>query len=316
MSDYPEWAGEAVAGISELPGIPRIPGLTTTVPIDQKLPSDATRLKKLFSRLKWLGLPDWRGSATVSRDLLDAVLPHCIALRTLSIRGRYSAEMLSSANDSHASICRLISGITTHASPTVETLELRLSFPYLDRLVEHLRAHNSNIKRVGIDLGAWVQIYPLRTANDELTDEEVRNAAVAAAYQTRRQAYQEEHNKVAPEGSKWWLPEVKARLLDQGSEAIERQNGVDGPTLALPEQDAKHAYERNFYRDDGGSYLQDTKPTCSSTPKLCPLQKSGHSAELDEYVEEVKVNTLPGMLCRLHDMGTGLQKDGLELFAL
>jgi hypothetical protein len=69
-------------------------------------------------------------------------------------------------------------------------LELRFSFPYLDRLMDALRNRNSQIGRIGIDFGAWVQEYPhslARTA--ELKNDAIEAIARTAAEKLRFEAY-------------------------------------------------------------------------------------------------------------------------------
>jgi hypothetical protein len=125
-------------------------------------------------QLKWLGLPDFRNNdfgPNAPYYLLRHFLPLCTKLETLSIRGDYRAEGVPSDLTIHDHVCEFIEVITTLTPKSVTALELRLSIPFLDKLIDAIRAKSGlEITRIGIDLGAWVQIYPIRNTLQELSD--------------------------------------------------------------------------------------------------------------------------------------------------
>jgi hypothetical protein len=108
---------------------------------------------ELLKRLKWLGLPDPRlfGSPDI---LWQDILPRCIALKTLSLRGHYTTLSDHKWHSRHDFVCYFINTIVENIPETVTTLGFRLVFLFLGRLIDTLQARGSNISRIGIDLGA------------------------------------------------------------------------------------------------------------------------------------------------------------------
>jgi hypothetical protein len=99
---------------------------------------------------------------------------------------------------------------------SVTNLELRLSFASIERLVLLLKKATPNVTHIGIDLGAWVQVYSARDASDELGDEAIVRTSIAAAQRTRHETYEAEHKAFFPENPKWQLPEARVNQVAAG----------------------------------------------------------------------------------------------------
>lgn len=216
---------------------------------------------RLLKNLLWLGVPDWRvrdrnnpsqASRLIRDRIVEHIVPKCTKLKRLSIRGAYSRDNSAQELQSvHDEVCGLILVIAKYVSDSVSTVELRLSISFLRYFLEKLAELKPSIRQVGIDLGAWVQIYPLKKQEASLDDEEIRQAAICAAHQNRIDTYEEEHNKMLPEESGWYLPATK-RALGGG----DRNDYRDG-----------HVYRRkqwNFYRDNSGTIVNPSSAHTSS----------------------------------------------------
>jgi hypothetical protein len=269
--------------------------------------------RKLPPRLKWVGLPDFRdASLNAPSILLRAFLPLCTNLQILSIREEYRAENAPSHLSAHEFLCRFVDGIESCTPESVTALEFRLSVPFLDKLIEALGSRAKlNITRIGLDLGAWVQTYPIRHTSGELSDGQIASEVMHAAREACHKIYEEEHRKVLPAGSCWLLPESRrdsrlaAQLSPPGSADKVDETDVD---------DAKPGFEHDFYRDEGGSdpyngldrgWPYDQKK-CANTERL------HHKATMD-YVAGTRVNTLPTMLVKLYDVS---QVNRVKLYSL
>jgi hypothetical protein len=202
-------------------------------------------------QLKWLGLPDFRASGSDAPHLLfKHFLPLCTRIETLSIRGEYRAESTPSHLNAHEYVCNFVDGIVTCTPYSVTALELRLSIPCLDKLTEVIRATSGlNINRIGIDLGAWIQVYPIKDTAEELSEGRIWAEAIHAARRTRRDIYEEEHNKVLPAKSKSLLPDSRADV------DLTAPPSLPASTDALAEVDfheARPGFKYDFFQDDGG----------------------------------------------------------------
>ncbi|KAF2735944.1 hypothetical protein EJ04DRAFT_178378 [Polyplosphaeria fusca] len=124
----------------------------------------------LLDRLTWLGVRDSDGPQSTS-NALSMIAKGCTGLSKLSLRGQYAPDPAAAGEyDHHA--CRFITGIIDNLPDTVKEVELRLSIPFLKLFLWHL-GQKTNVQRIGIDLGAWVQVYPLRSIPvDESADRE------------------------------------------------------------------------------------------------------------------------------------------------
>lgn len=263
---------------------------------------DIFAVETLFRGLVWLGLPDWRGPDAIPRSFVNNILPACKDLKTLSIRGNYTPEIIPRNMGHHNYVCRFIGALVKNLPLEVENLELRLSIPFLDYLVKHLRQSKVSLKRIGIDLGAWVQVYPLRATHGGLNENDVKKAAASAAQQARFDIYETEHSKVLPRGAKWWLPALPGPGADQ-----------------VQTDDARHVFEQDFYHPKGGSDLSCFKSELGvSTDSMCSLGASDHSTSLANYLEDTRVDTLSGMLYKMYDIGTSSPRGsgGVDFFPL
>lgn len=86
----------------------------------------------------------------------------CTQLETLSIRGNYEPDYRHSTQEQvHDHICKLVDDITNNVSQTVTKLELRQSIEWMNFLLNELEG-KTQIRMLGLDLGALIQIYPLK----------------------------------------------------------------------------------------------------------------------------------------------------------
>ncbi|KAH7125494.1 hypothetical protein B0J11DRAFT_461844, partial [Dendryphion nanum] len=131
-------------------------------------------LRRVLERVTWIGLQQEdriRSFWVPDNDPFAVLLPLCKNLKTLSIRGRngYQADELPNginlmdSKTLHRTYCEQILAITKNVPDTVTTIELRRSVLLLEDFISTLEQKKPNISKVGIDLGAWVQIYPLRS---------------------------------------------------------------------------------------------------------------------------------------------------------
>jgi hypothetical protein len=101
-------------------------------------------------------------------------------LEILSIRGQEKDNAYP--HDAHDAACKLPHTIIKYAPKTLTTLELRFPFRFLDRLASAFKDNNLSIRKIGIDLGAWVQEYPRRSPNlCPSFEEDLKKPARAAA---------------------------------------------------------------------------------------------------------------------------------------
>jgi hypothetical protein len=303
----------------------------------------------LFTNLTWLGIRDWRGdpynvTATTEQKIIDVVLPQCRNLKTLSIRGEYTADPHIDLNTynrqksesfgcAHNIVCDFILRLADRIPDTVTTLELRLSLSFLSYFLEKLHELVPSIQRVGIDLGAWVQIYPLRTTSGHeccefrktFTEEDVKNTADVAALQARFDAYKTAHNEFRADGQinptteagSWVLPPLNQASLPYETSDDEFSWVKDSPERRLTKFTEKMK-ERSFRKDEARNGRADQKNKWDApSVEDCTLDKSEHVVTAKSLNEE-KARTLPQMLkklysCRHKDEG-GSQS--IRLFAL
>ncbi|KAH8704584.1 hypothetical protein GQ44DRAFT_777949 [Phaeosphaeriaceae sp. PMI808] len=168
-----------------------------------KLLENEEEVRALLAKLTWLSIPDLRKGYNPQHPA-RGVLPHCTSLKSLCIRGEDS-EFMPMNNNNHKFVCGMIHGIVKYTPCRVTTIELRLVFPFIDRLADTLKKHKSTIKRIGLDLGTWIQaFYQTTQPHSDRLDLKIR--AISAAYKDYSEAYDEEHNKLVSSDSKWWLP--------------------------------------------------------------------------------------------------------------
>lgn len=145
--------------------------------------------QNLLKRLKWLGVRNWTDSryhlvehytsagAHTSRRLpgggnvAETFVRACTQLETLSIRGNYEPDYRHSTQEQvHDHICKLVDDITNNVSETVTKLELRQSIEWMSFLLNELE-EKTQIRMLGLDLGAWIQIYPLKKYSQASLDQ-------------------------------------------------------------------------------------------------------------------------------------------------
>ena len=270
-------------------------------------------VRETAPKLKWLGIPDFRDVSLVApRILLDNFLPLCTNLQTLSIRGKYREEIPPPSLSGHEYVCDFIRGIKTRTPSSVTALELRLSIPFLHQLLVALHAEDRlNIDQIGLGLGAWAQIYPLRNTSTEISDSDIISAASKAASKARFDIYEQQHNKLLSASSRWLLPapEDTPNMSDvsssSGSPAFERL-------------DARPTFQNEPYKAKGGSDIRNY--TCDRSKlesrKKCGNKDENHHKELLGSLERTHVNSLPSMLVKLHDAGRIAASQDYSLYSL
>jgi hypothetical protein len=259
---------------------------------------------ELLKRLKWLGLPDPRlfGSPDI---LWQDILPRCIALKTLSIRGHYTTLSDHKWHSRHDFVCYFINTIVENIPETVTTLGFRLVFLFLGRLIDTLQARGSNISRIGIDLGAWIHAFvPKERMAGEIEGVRLRKSGHVAALHQRMEAYGEEHIKLLSPDSKWWLPDT--RFEDEHF-----QNDIipwDG------HNPSRNAFSCNFYRRTGGD-CEGWHLNRIGEPYPLGLDDDKHATTLEqEFGELFKNQTITAMLNKLRE--TADAKKDIQFFAL
>lgn len=259
--------------------------------------------ERLLSRLTWLGIPDFRHpSEQFSLDLVQKTLPRCTSLQTLSLRQNRAEVEFTNVHDY---VCKLPLTVAQYAPKTVTTLELRLIFPCMDRLVDTLKAQRSSIKRLGIDFGAWVQRYSRqqRTSAKELNESTSSRAANTAAKTLRFEAYEEAHDDALGAEERWHLPE--SRFGQDASSGPDHNYAVDG----------RHGFEREFYgqAESKGQLLPELQPHRKGLGCLVSATKD-HRHDVDNHLGEMHTHSLSALLNHLYTIGT--MHKGLKFFAL
>jgi hypothetical protein len=170
-------------------------------------------------------------------------------------------------------------------------------------MTEVIRATSGlNINRIGIDLGAWIQVYPIRDTAEELSEGRIWAEAIHAARRTRRDIYEEDHNRVLPAKSKSLLPDSRADV------DLTAPPSLPASTDSLEEIDfheARPGFQYDFFQDDGGweHYdVNDDELSRGHTHCAIEEEEDSHHQLLVDYLIETKVNTLPTMLVKLHDV--------------
>jgi hypothetical protein len=205
-----------------------------------------------------------------------------------------------------------VDGIKNCTPNSVTALKLRLSVPCLDKLIEAIGPRAIlNIKRIGLDLGAWIQIYPIRHTFGELSDGQIASEVMHATRKAYHKLYKEERRKVLPASSCWLVPESR-----RDSE-LAAQPSLSGSVDKVDEADvdkAKPVFEHEFYRDEGGSDPYDGLSKAGPNGlKECTNTDGLHHKATMEYLAETKVNTLSTMLVELYDAS---QVDKVKLYSL
>jgi hypothetical protein len=145
---------------------------------------------------------------------MTKVLPCCTNLLTLCVRDDYNLDSYSYIGDFHIYVCNYIEPLAQWTPASVTALQIRSSFPFLDRLAQALEQYNSSTAAIGIDLDARVQIYPHKAEryippvapSKRLFYSEIEEATLRAAAKDRHDAYVEENTNLMP-------LDTKSRLL-------------------------------------------------------------------------------------------------------
>ncbi|KAF2715505.1 hypothetical protein K504DRAFT_497380 [Pleomassaria siparia CBS 279.74] len=273
----------------------------------------------LFGNLKWLGIRissqlDFQG---VADKIGQVVLSQCKHLKTLSIRDDYLPDFYtvkSTLGSPHTYVCEFILRIAKYTLPTVSTIELRMSISFPQYFLLKLQELRPSIKRVGIDLGAWVQVYPLRKSVHESMDHgykndflenDVRISAKTAALESRLEAYKEAHDTIVPKTGTWVLP------------------SLDAEARVISESDTGYSWGYDDawdVREEEGSDSDSTRQIVNGPGhNTCPLDEVDHETTCS-MLKESNVHTLPQMLKRLYDSRPtgqgGLPGNGIQLIPL
>jgi hypothetical protein len=219
----------------------------------------------ILKRLNWLGLAnDLRTEE--GDDAFSTVLRACEQLQTLSLRAPsgYDADYWSNlhhqdAEDIHHRVCLPILRITKNIPDTVTELELRQCIDFLPFFIDRLNTLKPSIEKVGIDLGAWVQVFPLRGGpkpaktpiiEDREIEENVQKAANWAA------EFSKLHNKTVP------VPIPEHSNAEMWGRSVRAGSEIDATARKFKshfdDEFLDRAYKKkrkSFYRDDGGTNI-------------------------------------------------------------
>lgn len=151
--------------------------------LDLSLFPDGVIPPSLLQRLKWLGVGDPRFLDTSQRQRLAKTVQRCSKLATLSVRGKYDCDTDSVPQiSSHRAICQFIIHVVDSLPASVTSIELRLAIGWMPLLLDYISRNKPAINRVGVDIGAWVQMYPFRDkSRANLCEGRVISKAVEAA---------------------------------------------------------------------------------------------------------------------------------------
>ncbi|KAF2477535.1 uncharacterized protein BDR25DRAFT_338366 [Lindgomyces ingoldianus] len=263
--------------------------------------------KNLLQKLKWLGVHAWSQNLPIdwSGDLPESVatriLPACEILHTLSIRGEYTHDMNPDycRDDVHGHVCNIVLGITDNVSDTVNTIELRQSLPFLDYFLGKIQERKPTITQVGIDLGAWIQIYPLRDERSSSTqpspplppDLNIREKILAATEKARQDALEEAMEPFSP-------------LRENVDDHIWKELALNNREVTRVEPWRRRG-EADFYRSNSGSEFVGLPSHSLPKPprKDCLLDQDPNHKKTREDLGNSRIITLAQMLRTLQYAG-------------
>jgi hypothetical protein len=264
----------------------------------EALPEELRKLEAAISeshlcgRLKWIGVRDWRLKPE-SKHVCRLAERHCNSLVTFSIRGDYDRDHHSDEVSSvHHHVCSFIGGVANTIPTTVKTIELRLTVPFIEQFLRTLKLTNPHVRRVGIDLGAWVQVYPLRVGTPTLADNAIRDKAVAVARQKRCDTYEVAHGKIFEKKSMWHLP------------AHDSSAGQD----EYAKEQIYKIKQRNFYRNVSGTVVRST-PVKQRMPKDPIDRQSGLKCDAHDTIYDFFDESPQKLSCPLHCPSMSLAMD-------
>ncbi|CAI6334515.1 unnamed protein product [Periconia digitata] len=270
-------------------------------PLDSQMklfPSSDNRVRtlaQLLRQLDWLGIPDSRCIDAEFRNILK----ECTNLQTLSVRGLYDGDFDSRLNYHHENVYFFTQWVVDIIPDSVLNLELRVAIGFMPLLLKYIRKSKPHVKRVGIDLGAWVQMYPFRFQSrkplkDLQIGEKAQDAAQTAVDAVATFPYVENVN----------IPSVR--------EIIHSSNG-----------DVIAAHRRTIdaisqvSRDDNSSFFCDKSGT-PFDPRVANTSECDGKCNIDGIHEELdgrnRATTLSRMLRKLHHAFTSVEH--IEPYAL
>ncbi|KAF2751236.1 hypothetical protein M011DRAFT_473741 [Sporormia fimetaria CBS 119925] len=286
----------------------------------------------LLGRLKWLGIPhDFRNPT--GEDAFSSILQYCRRLETISIRAPpgydsyyWSDRSIEGEMDPHQKVCVPLARILDKIPRSVTKLELRQYFGFLKILMPAL-ARNTNIERVGLDLGAWCQVDPFRQARDTpnrcdtvMDEKEIRKDvedAVNRAFEIAKQPKKPRTLTESPEAA------LSRASADSGleREAKDVKALVDQQHMDRTYKDARNT----IYTDRGGTILsKDRSNSAHHSPsnydsashlQTCFHSEDNHNllcAQLDTHI----ASTLPTMLRNLYSFKKNEAEDLPTLYQL
>jgi hypothetical protein len=284
---------------------------------------------RLLKRLKWLGMRDWRVNP-ISKHARQ-LARQCTSLETLSIRGNYDRDHYPHEFSSlHDHVCGFVGGVVDIIPDTVRTVELRLSIEFVKQFLAILHAKRPSIEKVGIDLGAWIQVYPLRNEQEQLKDVDIRNRAIAVARQTGLHTYRNAHEGGSSEENMRNFFGVQANVQsdDYRNDQIYRRkhpnfyHNISGTVVRVNQIFAQNTSESSSSSifasaSDGHPSVQKHDFFSNHSHKEggleCSLDRHTH-VTTTEHLEKQRVDTLLRMLQRLkNDVD---EHKGIRLFAL
>lgn len=266
---------------------------------------NAVEERNTFRELRWLGLDN--SFMSQSPYLFEVILPACENLETLSIRGNYNTDPLQKEYSNPHQICKSVLCLADHLPDTVSTIELRMSVEILPYFLQKLNILKPNIRRVGIDLGALAQTYPIKleekhTSKEHLHNEEIsRSAHIAAGWAIQvAEDMKLDQLTVTPE-----KPPRPMTDQNQDAEAREERSLRDEERESVKYD---HRKDANFYRNHEPNHKYIKKWGGNhSGPVLkfanCPLDQDPNHAPTIAMLKDNKVNTLLRLLKRIFDAG-------------
>ncbi|KAF2653123.1 hypothetical protein K491DRAFT_718345 [Lophiostoma macrostomum CBS 122681] len=278
--------------------------------------------RNILARLKWLGVSSW--TQHDGQHPISIIVPQCERLQTLSIRGPPGYGQLGVQGNSagmwedvgaHGQVCELILGLVQNVPESVATIELRRAVDFLPHLLEKLSEMKPTIKSVAIDLGAWIQMYPLRRLEVKpsnlpgsvLGDYEIEITARSAAHYTNDIAEQIGH-----------LPTINRSKTEPSrstNDAVDELDAIEVKRDKDEEfEDFKYKKkQRRYYAEDGGSWISAGSGEVEDEDEagladgdahgFCPLDgtsETGHAATRTR-LKDLKINALPRLLTMLYE---------------
>lgn len=267
---------------------------------------------RLCARLKWLGVRDWR-LKSISRHVCQFARK-CRSLTTFSIRGNYDRDYESNEIPSiHDHVCKFVGGVISSIPDTVKAIELRLSLPFLKYFMEQLRQHRPSVARIGIDLGAWVQIYPLRKPSRTLSDADVRSKAISIARKKRFEIYDEQREDFSSQDMAWNLPDDhRADYEDYGRGQVYQsklRNTYRDLSGTIVQREVVRIPDNSHETTGNGSIPSAISPVneydffnnhaVEGSEPECPFDDQPHK-QIAHDLDATRVDTLSKMLRRLY----------------